>query len=119
MPTGRRSTRCAGCFHRADRLTSVERAPDPAGTADLDDLPPFGARRDRGRTARLVAVGVFGAVLLTALAGGLTELTRTREEHENDEEATSVLLRIDMRGKDMTDQRRVLAVSRQVFKSLR
>jgi hypothetical protein len=119
MPTGRRSTRCAGCFHRADRLTSVERAPDPAGTADLDDLPPFGARRDRGRTARLVAVGVFGAVLLTALAGGLTELTRTREEHENDDEATSVLLRIDMRGKDMTDQRRVLAVSRQVFKSLR
>ncbi|MFF4354132.1 hypothetical protein [Streptomyces sp. NPDC001530] len=92
----------------AGRL-AILAAPDPAGTADLDDLPPVGARRDRGRTTRLAAVGVVGAVLLTALVGGLAELTQTREEHENDDEATSVLVQIDMRGKGMTDQRQTLA----------
>ncbi|MFI6487983.1 hypothetical protein [Streptomyces sp. NPDC050564] len=61
---------------------------------------------------------MVGAVLLTALAGGLAELTRTRDEHENDDEATSVPVRIDMRGKDMTDRRRVLA-ARQLWEGCR
>ncbi|WP_326723840.1 MULTISPECIES: hypothetical protein [unclassified Streptomyces] len=92
----------------AGRL-AILAAPDAVGNTDLDDLPPIGARRDRGRTVRLVAAGVVGAVLLTALVGALAELTQTREEHGNDSEATSVLVRIDMRGKDMTAERGTLA----------
>ncbi|MGW3411083.1 hypothetical protein [Streptomyces sp. NPDC000888] len=92
----------------AGRL-AILAAPDAAGNTDLDDLPPIGARRDRRRTVRLVAAGVVGAVLLTALVGALAELTQTREEHGNDSEATSVLVRIDMRGKDMTAERGTLA----------
>ncbi|WP_327427907.1 hypothetical protein [Streptomyces sp. NBC_01236] len=98
----------------AGRLTILA-APDPRDPLDSrdpndpDDLPPFGARRDRGRTARLVGVGVVGAVLLIALVGGLAELTQTREEHENDNEATSVLVRIDTRGNGMTAERQTLA----------
>ncbi|WP_406351365.1 hypothetical protein [Streptomyces sp. NBC_00658] len=92
----------------AGRL-AILAAPDAAGNTDLDDLPPIGARRDRGRTVRLVVAGVVGAVLLTALVGALAELTQTREEHGNDSEATSVLVRIDMRGKDMTAERGTLA----------
>ncbi|WP_405932657.1 hypothetical protein [Streptomyces sp. NBC_00827] len=92
----------------AGRL-AILAAPDAAGNTDLDDLPRIGARRDRGRTVRLVAAGVVGAVLLTALVGALAELTQTREEHGNDSEATSVLVRIDMRGKDMTAERGTLA----------
>ncbi|MCX5556832.1 hypothetical protein [Streptomyces sp. NBC_00038] len=94
--------------HLAGRL-AILAAPDTAGNTDLDDLPPIGARRDRGRTVRLIAAGVVGAVLLTALVGALAELTQTREEHGNDSEATSVLVRIDMRGKDMTAERGTLA----------
>ncbi|WP_371550320.1 hypothetical protein OG266_33735 [Streptomyces sp. NBC_00554] len=92
----------------AGRL-AILAAPDAAGNTDLDDLPRIGARRDRRRTVRLVAAGVVGAVLLTALVGALAELTQTREEHGNDSEATSVLVRIDMRGKDMTAERGTLA----------
>ncbi|GAA5024385.1 hypothetical protein [Streptomyces siamensis] len=92
----------------AGRL-AVLAAPDPAGTADLDDLPRVGARRGRRGTVRLLAVGVVGAVLLAALVGGLAELTQTREEHVNEQEATSVLVRVDMRGQGMTQQRQALA----------
>lgn len=92
----------------AGRL-AILAAPDSAGDADLDDLPPIGARRDRGRTVRLVTAGVVGAVLLTALVGALAELTQTREEHGNDSEATSVLVQVDMRGKDNTAERQTLA----------
>ncbi|MFF1678701.1 hypothetical protein ACFVYG_22010 [Streptomyces sp. NPDC058256] len=92
----------------AGRL-AILAAPDAAGNTDLDDLPPIGARRDRRRTVRLVAAGVVGVVLLAALVGALAELTQTREEHGNDSEATSVLVRIDMRGKDMSAERGTLA----------
>ncbi|WP_435224072.1 hypothetical protein [Streptomyces sp. Tue6028] len=92
----------------AGRL-AVLAAPDPAGTGDLDDLPRVGARRGRRGTVRLVAVGVVGAALLAALVGGLAELTQTREEHVNEQEATSVLVRVDMRGQGMTQQRQSLA----------
>jgi hypothetical protein len=92
----------------AGRL-AVLAAPDPAGGADLDDLPPLGAPRRRGRTARVLGVSVVGAALLGALVVGLADLTQTREEAEKDTEATSLLLRVDMRGTNMTAERQSLA----------
>ncbi|WP_151478410.1 hypothetical protein [Streptomyces albicerus] len=92
----------------AGRL-AVLAAPDPAGGADLDDLPPLGAPRRRGRTARVLAVSVVGAALLGALFVGLADLTQTREEAAKDTEATSLLLRVDMRGTNMTAERQSLA----------
>ncbi|MEV0221246.1 hypothetical protein [Streptomyces sp. NPDC050704] len=101
----------------AGRL-AVLAAPDPArgagpdapdGWEDLEDLPPLGAPRQRGRTARVLSVSVIATVLLGALVVGLADLTQTREEKAEDSKATSVLLRIDMRGTNMTAERESLA----------
>ncbi|MGP4042867.1 hypothetical protein [Streptomyces sp. 2A115] len=98
----------------AGRL-SVLAAPDPArragsdGMEDLEDLPPVGAPRQRGHTGRVLAVAVTGAALLGALVVGLADLTQTREEKTKDSEATSVLLRVDMRGVNVTAERESLA----------
>ncbi|MBQ0849837.1 hypothetical protein J8N05_16670 [Streptomyces sp. BH-SS-21] len=101
----------------AGRL-SVLAAPDPDGGTDLDDLPRPGARRDRGRTLRVLAAGVVASALLAALVVGLADLTQTREEEAADSEATSLLLRVDMRGTDMTAERQSLA-ARQLWESCR
>ncbi|WP_221360812.1 hypothetical protein [Streptomyces beigongshangae] len=92
----------------AGRL-AVLAAPDPDGGADLDDLPPPGAPRSRGRTLRVLVVGAVGAALLGALVTGLADLTQTREEEAEDSGATSLLLRVDMRGAHMDAERRSLA----------
>ncbi|MEW2566499.1 hypothetical protein [Streptomyces sp. NPDC047070] len=101
----------------AGRL-SVLAAPDPDGGTDLDDLPRPGARRDRGRTLRVLAAGVVASALLAALVVGLADLTQTREEEAADSEATSLLLRVDMRGTDMTAERQSLA-ARQLWERCR
>ncbi|MER5254740.1 hypothetical protein [Streptomyces sp. NPDC002855] len=99
----------------AGRL-AVLAAPPP--DTDLEDLPPVAARRDLRGTGRAVAAGAVGAALLAAVVVGLAELTQTREDHENDAAATSVLLRIDMRGQDATPERRSLA-ARQLWERCR
>ncbi|MFS8203115.1 hypothetical protein ACLVWQ_31060 [Streptomyces sp. CWNU-52B] len=101
----------------AGRL-SVLAAPDPDSGTDLDDLPPPGAPRERGRTVRVLAVGVVGAALLGALVVGLADLTQTREEEGKSSEATSLLLRVAMRGPNMTDERQSLA-ARQLWERCR
>ncbi|MEV7137861.1 hypothetical protein [Streptomyces tauricus] len=101
----------------AGRL-SVLAAPDPDGGTDLDDLPPPGAPRDRARTLRVLAAGVVGSALLAAFVVGLADLTQTREEEASDSEATSLLLRVDMRGADMTAERQSLA-ARQLWERCR
>lgn len=83
-------------------------AAPPPGTG-LEDLPPPGAPRDRRGTVRLLAAAAVGATLLAALLVGIAELTQTREEQADTSAATSVLLRIDMRGADATPERRSLA----------
>jgi hypothetical protein len=85
---------------------------------DLDDLPPLGARPSPARTARLVAAVAAAAALLTALIAGLAELTQTRQERANGNAATSVIVRVDMRGADMTAERRSLA-AQQVWERCR
>lgn len=87
---------------------------DPEGRnnlADLDDLPPIGigARGRRGRTARVLVVSAVGAALVGALVMGLADLTQTREEDAKNSEATSLLLKVDMRGTNMTAERESLA----------
>ncbi|WP_282702002.1 hypothetical protein [Streptomyces sp. CC219B] len=101
----------------AGRL-AVLTAPDPAAPADLEDLPPIGARPSRGRTARTAVVGVVGAALLAALVVGLAELTQTRHEEADESAATSLVLQVDLRGADMTDARRSLA-AQQVWERCR
>ncbi|MCX5334947.1 MULTISPECIES: hypothetical protein [unclassified Streptomyces] len=101
----------------AGRL-AVLTAPDPASPDDLEDLPSPAARRSRGRTARLVTVGVVGAALLGALVVGLADLTQTREDKANESEATSVLVQVDLRGPDTTAARRSLA-AQQVWERCR
>ncbi|KKD03574.1 hypothetical protein [Streptomyces sp. WM6386] len=101
----------------AGRL-AVLTAPDPASPDDLEDLPSPAARRSRGRTARLVTVGVVGAALLGALVAGLADFTQTREEKANESEATSVLVQVDLRGPDTTAARRSLA-AQQVWERCR
>ncbi|MFE1800287.1 hypothetical protein ACFW9L_29545 [Streptomyces sp. NPDC059517] len=101
----------------AGRL-AVLAAPDPDGGTDLDDLPPPGARQDRGRTLRVLVAGVVGSALLAALVVGLADLTQTREEEARDSEATSLLLRVDMRGAGMTAERQSLA-ARQLWERCR
>ncbi|WP_328497018.1 hypothetical protein OHS59_33100 [Streptomyces sp. NBC_00414] len=101
----------------AGRL-SVLAAPDPDGGADLDDLPPPGAPRGRARTLRVLAASLVGAALLGVLVVGLADLTQTREEEGKDSEATSLLLRVDMRGTDMTAERQSLA-ARQLWERCR
>ncbi|MFD3308319.1 hypothetical protein [Streptomyces sp. NPDC058694] len=101
----------------AGRL-AVLAAPDPARDADphgeddldeLDDLPPIGGRGRHGRTARVLAVSVVGAALVGGLVVGLADLTQTREEEAKNSEATSLLLKVDMRGTNMTAERESLA----------
>lgn len=103
----------------AGRL-AVLAAPDPAGhddLDDLDDLPPV-AGPARGRTAGVAAVGVLGVALVGALVVGLADLTQTRDEKVNDSAATSVVVQVDLRGTDMTAERRSLA-AQQVWERCR
>ena len=96
-------------FHGSEDLDDLD---------DLDDLPPVpGPRTSPGRVARTSAVAVVGGALLAALVVGLAELTQTREE-ENGNEATSVLLQVDLRGGDLTPERRSLA-AQQVWERCR
>ncbi|GKQ38195.1 hypothetical protein [Streptomyces sp. A012304] len=92
--------------------------PNPYSLDDLDDLPPLGARPSPARAARLVAAVAVVAALLTALVAGLAELTQTRQERANGNAATSVIVRVDMRGADMTAERRSLA-AQQVWERCR
>jgi hypothetical protein len=104
----------------AGRL-SVLAAPDPAvpGEAhgDLEDLPPLDGRA-QGRVARVTFVTAVGATLVAALVVGLAQLTQTRHEEANGREVTSVLVQVDLRGTDLTAERRSLA-ARQVWESCR
>ncbi|MDX2931027.1 hypothetical protein [Streptomyces ipomoeae] len=94
-------------------LTAPESAPD----TDLEDVrPPVGG--GRRRTARLVTVGVVGAALLASLVVGLAELTQTRKVEANEAEATSVLVRVDMRGVASTKERQTMA-ARQAWERCR
>ncbi|MFD4509651.1 hypothetical protein [Streptomyces sp. NPDC058457] len=86
-------------------------------TEDLEDLPALPTAA-RGRTVRLAVGAVVGAALLGALVVGLADLTQTREQHENDNEATSVLVQVDTRGAGMTGERRALAAE-QVWERCR
>ncbi|MDN0194908.1 hypothetical protein [Streptomyces sp. S.PNR 29] len=101
----------------AGRL-AVLAAPDPAADRDLDDLPPPGAPRPPGRTARLVAVGGVVAALLGALVVGIADLTQTRKESGDGSAATSLIVRLDMRGPGLTEERRSLA-ARQIWERCR
>jgi hypothetical protein len=104
----------------AGRL-AVLAAPDPAVDADLEDLPPAGGRRSPGQVARTAAVGVVGVALLGALVVGLADLTQTREEKVNDDsQATSVLVQVDLRGSGsvISEERRSLA-AHQVWEQCR
>ncbi|MER6159963.1 hypothetical protein ABT147_31160 [Streptomyces sp. NPDC001868] len=92
----------------AGRL-AVLTAPDPAPDTDLEDAAPLGGG-GRGRAARLVTMGV-GAALLVPLVVGLADLTQTRKEERNGSEATSVVMRVDMRGVSMTAERQSMAAS--------
>jgi hypothetical protein len=103
--------------HLAGRL-AVLAAPDPAASDDLESLPPLGGRPSRGRTARLATVILVGAALLAALVVGLADLTQTRKEEANENEATSVVVRIELRGVDMSSDGRALA-AQQIWESCR
>ncbi|KUL36412.1 hypothetical protein [Streptomyces regalis] len=100
----------------AGRL-AVLAAPDPAAPGDLDDLPPLGGGPG-GRTARLATVTVVGAALLAALIVGLADLTQTRKEEANENEATSVVVQIELRGTDMSSDGKALA-AQQIWESCR
>lgn len=105
----------------AGRL-AVLAAPDPAapdGPDDPDDdLPPLGAGTSRGRTARLTSVTVGCAALVAALVVGLADLTQTREDEDNESEATSVVVQVDLRGTDLSAARRALA-AQQIWQTCR
>ncbi|MFJ5258962.1 hypothetical protein ACIQAC_00600 [Streptomyces sp. NPDC088387] len=105
-----------GSYGKADPASYPD-IPSPAATP-LDDLPPAVPHRSPARTARTVTVGVLGAALLAALVVGLADLTQTREERADGSVATSVLLKVDMRGAGGTAERRSLA-ARQVWESCR
>ncbi|MEU6251638.1 hypothetical protein [Streptomyces sp. NPDC047043] len=92
----------------AGRLT-VLTAPDPVAHDDLEDMPPLIAPPSPRRTARVAAVGLVAVALLGALVVGLADLTQTRDESRNDSAATSVILKVDLRGPDMSAERRSLA----------
>lgn len=69
----------------AGRLSALA-APGRDLDTDLEDLP-LGPRRRP--TARLVTACVVRATLIAALAAGIADLTRSREEHADASEATS------------------------------
>ncbi|GHB44656.1 hypothetical protein GCM10010306_042810 [Streptomyces umbrinus] len=99
--------------NRMDRMDGM------SGVDDLDDLPPIGARGRHGRrTARVLVVSAVGAALIGALVVGLADLTQTREEDAKNSEATSLLLKVDMRGTNMTAERESLA-ARQLWERCR
>lgn len=99
----------------AGRLAVLAAPPPDTG---LEDLPPVAARHGRRKAGRALAAGTVGAALLASAVVGLAELTQTREGDRSDAAATSVLLRIDMRGQDATPERRSLA-ARQVWERCR
>lgn len=99
----------------AGRL-AVLAAPDPASHDDLEDLPSLNS--GRSRPARVAAVGVVGLALLGSLVVGVADLTQTRKEAANESAATSVLVQVDLRGTDMTAERRSLA-AQQVWERCR
>ncbi|MGW0707626.1 hypothetical protein ACWD4G_16985 [Streptomyces sp. NPDC002643] len=100
----------------AGRL-AVLTAPASAPDTDLEDVrPPTGG--GPRRTARLLTVGVVGAGLLASLVFGLAEVTQTRREGTNESEATSVLVRVDMRGVTATEERQNMA-ARQAWERCR
>ncbi|MFF7445095.1 MULTISPECIES: hypothetical protein [unclassified Streptomyces] len=101
-------------------LTAPDQAApdDPASPGDLDDLPSPVAAVPRARAVRVTAVGVVGVALLGGLVLGLADLTQTREENADDSAATSVVVKVEMRGPDTTDQRRSLAAA-QVWERCR
>ncbi|BBC37360.1 uncharacterized protein SGFS_086540 [Streptomyces graminofaciens] len=103
--------------HLAGQL-SVLTAPDPAPDTDLEDTRPLGGGSRGPRAARLVTTGVVGAALVAALAVGLAELTQTRKEERNRAEATSLLVRVDMRGVTGTAERQSMA-ARQAWEHCR
>ncbi|QOV39066.1 hypothetical protein IM697_12155 [Streptomyces ferrugineus] len=100
----------------AGRLALLS-APDPAAPGDLEDLPAPG-NGSRRRTARLTAVSVVAVALLAALVTGLANVTQTRAEEANEHQATSVLVRVDLRGTDMSADRKALA-ARQIWEGCR
>jgi hypothetical protein len=89
---------------------SVLAAPDPAPETDLEDERPLGAGGP-GRAARLFTVAAVGAALLASLVVGLADLTQTRRQERDGSEATSVLVRVDMRGVPVTTERQFMAAS--------
>ncbi|WNZ12428.1 hypothetical protein [Streptomyces sp. 11x1] len=93
--------------HLAGQL-AVLTAPDPAPDADLEDTAAPGG--GRGRAGRLITVGV-GVAVLVSLVVGLADLTQTRKEERNGAEATSVLVRVDMRGVPPSAERQAMAAS--------
>ncbi|MDT0569585.1 hypothetical protein RM704_19260 [Streptomyces sp. DSM 3412] len=97
--------------HLAGQL-AVLTAPDPAPDGDLEDSAPLGGGlgRGRGRVARLLTASV-GVGLLVSLVVGLADLTQTRKEERNGAEATSVLVRVDVRGVPTSAERQSMAAS--------
>lgn len=101
----------------AGRL-AVLSAPAPGSPDDLEDVPSPVDPRPRGRTARVAATGVLGVAVLGALVVGLADLTQTRPQEPDESPATSVVLKVEMRGSDTSEQRRSLA-ARQIWERCR
>ncbi|MFE6775435.1 hypothetical protein [Streptomyces sp. NPDC057702] len=106
----------------AGRLAPL--AAPPLGAArdqpDLEDLPPLGgpdAARWRRRRRLAVVLGVVGALSLGATLVGLAELTQTRQQRANRAAATSVLVKVVVRG-EATPGRADLA-ARQLWERCR
>jgi hypothetical protein len=100
----------------AGRL-AVLSAPDPAAPGDLEDLPAPGVTSGR-RTARVTTATVLSVALLAALVVALADLTQTRAEEANEHAATSMLVQVDLRGTDISADRKALA-ARQIWESCR
>jgi hypothetical protein len=56
-------------------------------------------------------VAAVGVALLASLVVGLADLTQTRRQERDGAEATSVLVRVDMRGVPVTTERQFMAAS--------
>ncbi|WP_405580797.1 hypothetical protein [Streptomyces sp. NBC_01092] len=97
-----------------------DRVPGGDGSSapgDLDDLPPLGTGSGH-RTARMTTATVLSVGLVAALVMGLADLTQTRAEEDNEHEATSVLVQVDLRGTDVSAARKALA-ARQIWEGCR